>query len=897
MTAVGQDTLKTRRTLTVEGKQYVYFSLPEAAKTLGDISRLPVSLKILLENVLRFEDGRSYKVDDAKAVVGWLEHASSSKEVPFKPARILMQDFTGVPGVVDLAAMRDGITRLGGDPQKVNPLIPVDLVIDHSVMVDVYARPDALTKNVDIEFERNGERYQFLRWGQDAFANFRVVPPGTGICHQVNLEYLGQCVWTSTNGGTTYAYPDTLYGTDSHTTMVNGLGILGWGVGGIEAEAAMLGQPIAMLIPDVIGFRLTGKLPEGATATDLVLTVTQMLRRKGVVGKFVEFFGPGLDDLGLPDRATIGNMAPEYGATCGFFPVDKIALDYLRLSGRDTHRIALVEAYLKAQGMFRAPGQPDPVFTDTLELDLGTVQPSLAGPKRPQDRVLLKDASTEFKKELTKSLGVPANDVGKSVKVAGKNYELTHGDVVIAAITSCTNTSNPSVLIAAGLVARKAHAKGLKPKPWVKTSLAPGSQVVTEYLDKSGLTADLDALGFETVGYGCTTCIGNSGPLDDAIVDAIEDNKLVGAAVISGNRNFEGRVHANVRANYLASPPLVVAYALLGKVTDDITTAPLGIGSDGKPVYLRDVWPTNKEIADVIAVSLSREQFLRRYGEVFKGPKQWQAIAVEGDNATYRWSDGSTYVKNPPYFEGITMEPKPVGDVMGARILAELGDSITTDHISPAGSIRKTSPAGDYLLERQVQQKDFNSYGARRGNHEIMMRGTFANIRIKNEMLTNVEGGMTKHLPSGEVMPIYDAAMRYKTEGVPLVIFGGKEYGTGSSRDWAAKGTMLLGVKAVVVESFERIHRSNLVGMGVLPLVFQPGTDRKSLGITGEEMIDITGLDTITPRMELSLVIHRLNGTIDTVPVTCRIDTVDEVAYYQHGGILQYVLRGMAKAA
>ncbi len=897
MTAVGQDTLKTRRTLTVEGKQYVYFSLPEAAKTLGDISRLPVSLKILLENVLRFEDGRSYKVDDAKAVVGWLEHASSSKEVPFKPARILMQDFTGVPGVVDLAAMRDGITRLGGDPQKVNPLIPVDLVIDHSVMVDVYARPDALTKNVDIEFERNGERYQFLRWGQDAFANFRVVPPGTGICHQVNLEYLGQCVWTSTNGGTTYAYPDTLYGTDSHTTMVNGLGILGWGVGGIEAEAAMLGQPIAMLIPDVIGFRLTGKLPEGATATDLVLTVTQMLRRKGVVGKFVEFFGPGLDDLGLPDRATIGNMAPEYGATCGFFPVDKIALDYLRLSGRDTHRIALVEAYLKAQGMFRAPGQPDPVFTDTLELDLGTVQPSLAGPKRPQDRVLLKDASTEFKKELTKSLGVPANDVGKSVKVAGKNYELTHGDVVIAAITSCTNTSNPSVLVAAGLVARKAHAKGLKPKPWVKTSLAPGSQVVTEYLDKSGLTADLDALGFETVGYGCTTCIGNSGPLDDAIVDAIEDNKLVGAAVISGNRNFEGRVHANVRANYLASPPLVVAYALLGKVTDDITTAPLGIGSDGKPVYLRDVWPTNKEIADVIAVSLSREQFLRRYGEVFKGPKQWQAIAVEGDNATYRWSDGSTYVKNPPYFEGITMEPKPVGDVMGARILAELGDSITTDHISPAGSIRKTSPAGDYLLERQVQQKDFNSYGARRGNHEIMMRGTFANIRIKNEMLTNVEGGMTKHLPSGEVMPIYDAAMRYKTEGVPLVIFGGKEYGTGSSRDWAAKGTMLLGVKAVVVESFERIHRSNLVGMGVLPLVFQPGTDRKSLGITGEEMIDITGLDTITPRMELSLVIHRLNGTIDTVPVTCRIDTVDEVAYYQHGGILQYVLRGMAKAA
>ena len=627
MKAIGQDTLKTRRTLNVQGKSYDYFSLTEAAKALGDISRLPVSLKVLLENVLRFEDGTSYKVDDARSIAGWLTAAHSDKEVPFKPARILMQDFTGVPAVVDLAAMRDGITRLGGSPQKVNPLVPVDLVIDHSVMVDVYARPDALQKNVDIEFERNGERYKFLRWGQDAFANFRVVPPGTGICHQVNLEYLGQCVWTGQADGTTIAYPDTLYGTDSHTTMVNGLGILGWGVGGIEAEAAMLGQPIAMLIPDVIGFRLTGKLPEGATATDLVLTVTQMLRRKGVVGKFVEFFGPGLNELGLPDRATVGNMAPEYGATCGFFPVDKVALDYLRLSGRDEHRIALVEAYLKEQGMFREAGSPDPVFTDTLELDLSTVQPSMAGPKRPQDRVLLKDVATSFKADLTKGLGVPANDVNTTVKVEGKNYELTHGDVVIAAITSCTNTSNPSVLVAAGLVARKAHAKGLKPKPWVKTSLAPGSQVVTEYLDKSGLTADLDAIGFETVGYGCTTCIGNSGPLDDAIVDAIEDNRLVGAAVISGNRNFEGRVHANVRANYLASPPLVVAYALLGKVTVDITTEPLGIGNDGKPVYLKDVWPTNKEIADVVAASLSREQFLKRYGEVFKGPKQWQAIA------------------------------------------------------------------------------------------------------------------------------------------------------------------------------------------------------------------------------------------------------------------------------
>jgi aconitate hydratase len=897
MTAIGHDSLNTRRTLTVEGKPYEYFSLPEAAKTLGDISRLPVSLKVLLENVLRFEDGRSYKTDDAKAVVGWLENASSTKEVPFKPARILLQDFTGVPAVVDLAAMRDGLTKLGGNPQKVNPLVPVDLVIDHSVMVDVFGTKDALQKNVDIEFERNEERYKFLRWGQDAFANFRVVPPGTGICHQVNLEYLGQCVWTSTNGGTTFAYPDTLYGTDSHTTMVNGLGILGWGVGGIEAEAAMLGQPIAMLIPDVIGFKLTGKTAEGVTATDLVLTVTQMLRKKGVVGKFVEFYGPGLDSLGLPDRATIGNMAPEYGATCGFFPVDKIALDYLRLSGRDTHRIALVEAYLKAQGMFHEPGKPDPVFTDTLELDLSTVQPSMAGPKRPQDRVLLKDISSSFKADLTKGLGVPANEATTSVKVEGKNYELTHGDVVIAAITSCTNTSNPSVLVAAGLVARKAHAKGLLPKPWVKTSLAPGSQVVTEYLDKSGLSADLDAIGFETVGYGCTTCIGNSGPLDDAIVDAIEDNKLVGAAVISGNRNFEGRVHANVRANYLASPPLVVAYALLGNVTQDITTEPLGIGTDGQPVYLKDVWPTNKEIADVIATSLSRDQFLKRYGEVFKGPKQWQAIEVDGDNATYRWSDGSTYVKNPPYFDGITMEPAPVGNITGARILAELGDSITTDHISPAGSIRKTSPAGEYLLERQVTQANFNSYGARRGNHEVMMRGTFANIRIRNEMLKNVEGGMTKHLPDGKEMPIYDAAMLYKKEGVPLVIFGGKEYGTGSSRDWAAKGTMLLGVKAVIVESFERIHRSNLVGMGVLPLVFKEGTDRKSLNITGDEIIDITGLDTITPRMDLSLVIHRANGTTDTVPVTCRIDTVDEVAYYQHGGILQYVLRGMAKAA
>jgi aconitate hydratase len=896
MKATGQDSLHTRGTLTVEGKQYDYFSLAEAAKTLGDLSRLPVSLKILLENILRFENGGSYKVDDARAIAGWLEPAHSDHEVPFRPARILMQDFTGVPAVVDLAAMRDGIIRLGGNAEKVNPLVPVDLVIDHSVMVDVNARPDALQRNVEAEFERNGERYRFLRWGKEAFDDFRVVPPGTGICHQVNLEYLGQCVWTAAEDGKTVAYPDTLYGTDSHTTMVNGLGILGWGVGGIEAEAAMLGQPIAMLIPDVVGFRLSGKLPEGATATDLVLTVAQMLRRKGVVGKFVEFYGPGLDDLALPDRATIGNMSPEYGATCAFFPVDRVSLGYLRLTGRDPHQIALVEAYTKAQGMFRETGSPDPVFSDTLELDLSTVQPSIAGPKRPQDRVNLKDAASAFKSELTKSLGVAANDVGTTAKVAGKNYALTHGDVVIAAITSCTNTSNPSVLVAAGLVARKARERGLTPKPWVKTSLAPGSQVVTDYLEKAGLQADLDALGFNLVGYGCTTCIGNSGPLEDAIADAIEDNNLVAVAVLSGNRNFEGRIHPNVRANYLASPPLVVAYALLGKMTEDITTAALGTGKDGKPVYLRDLWPTNAEIAAIVRSDVTREQFVRRYAEVFKGPKQWQAVQVEG-SATYRWSDGSTYVKNPPYFDGITMEPAPVADIVGARILAVLGDSITTDHISPAGSIRKTSPAGDYLLERQVTQANFNSYGSRRGNHEVMMRGTFANIRIRNEMVPGVEGGVARHVPSGDQMPIFDAAVRYKKEGVPLVIFAGKEYGTGSSRDWAAKGTLLLGVKAVIVESFERIHRSNLVGMGVLPLVFPEGMDRKRLGITGDETIDILGLEGLSPRKEMSLLVHRPNGTTDKVGMICRVDTADEVNYYRHGGILQYVLRGMVKAA
>jgi aconitate hydratase len=895
MSKNGQDTLKTRRTLSVDGKTYHYFSIPEAAKALGvDFSRLPNSLKVLLENILRFENGGTYKVDDAKAVAGWLEKGQSDREVPFRPARILMQDFTGVPAVVDLAAMRDGMLKLGGDPQKVNPLVPVDLVIDHSVMVDVSGTPDAMKKNVDLEYQRNGERYEFLRWGQEAFDNFRVVPPGTGICHQVNLEYLAQVVWTNTDAGDTYAYPDSCYGTDSHTTMVNGLGVLGWGVGGIEAEAAMLGQAIAMLIPDVIGFKLTGKLKEGVTATDLVLTVTQMLRKKGVVGKFVEFYGQGLTHLPVADRATIGNMAPEYGATCGFFPVDEATLGYLRLSGRDEHRINLARAYTQAQGMWRDDTTPDPVFTDTLELDLSTVVPSMAGPKRPQDKVVLTEIATSFAKELPNLAVQGAPPLSARVPVAGANYDLGHGDVVIAAITSCTNTSNPYVLVAAGLVARKARAKGLAPKPWVKTSLAPGSQVVTDYLNASGLQADLDALGFQTVGYGCTTCIGNSGPLAEPIVDAIEDHKLVAASVLSGNRNFEGRVHPNVRANYLASPPLVVAYALAGTITKDITTEPLGTGSDGQPVYLKDVWPEQSEINEVVHRVLTREMFQSRYADVFKGDAHWQGISVEAGSDTYRWNSGSTYVQNPPYFEDISPEPKPVASVHGARVLAELADSITTDHISPAGSIKKASPAGEYLLEHQVRQNDFNSYGARRGNHQVMMRGTFANIRIKNELVPGIEGGITKHYPSEEVMPIYDAAMKYKAEGVPLVIFGGKEYGTGSSRDWAAKGTMLLGVKAVIAESFERIHRSNLVGMGVLPLVFRPGEDRKTLGITGQETIDILGLENLKARMMLDVVIHRPDGTETRTQVQCRVDTADEVEYYKQGGILHYVLRSMA---
>ena len=897
MKPVGQDSLNTRATLTVNGQDYTYFSIPEAAKTIGDVARLPVSLKILLEGVLRFEDGQSYTVADAHKVAAWLITGSSTEEVPFKPARILMQDFTGVPAVVDLAAMRDGITKLAGDPQKVNPLVPVDLVIDHSVMVDFSGTPQALQQNVEVEFERNGERYAFLRWGQEAFQNFRVVPPGAGICHQVNLEYISQAVWTAEVGGQTYAYPDTLYGTDSHTTMVNGAGVLGWGVGGIEAEAAMLGQPIAMLIPDVIGFRLTGQMPEGATATDLVLTVTEILRKKGVVGKFVEFYGPALDNLTVADRATIANMAPEYGATCGFFPVDAKTLAYLHLTGRDEQRIALVEAYLRAQGMFRDASTPDPVFTDTVELDMSTIVPSLAGPKRPQDRVALRDASRAFLADLTKNQAVAANDIGTRFPAAGRNFDIGHGDVVIAAITSCTNTSNPYVLVAAGLVARKARALGLHPKPWVKTSLAPGSQVVTEYLDRAGLSADLDALGFQTTGYGCTTCIGNSGPLDEPIVDAIEDNKLVAVSVLSGNRNFEGRVHANVRANYLASPPLVVAYALLGNIREDIATQPLGLGTNGQLVYLRDVWPTNKEIEDLVTSSVTREQFLERYGVVTQGTKEWQALQVETGSETYRWNDGSTYVKNPPYFEDLTMEPAPRGNIIGARILALLGDNITTDHISPAGNIKKSSPAGSYLGEHQVLQKDFNSYGSRRGNHEVMMRGTFANIRIRNEMAGGQEGGLTRHYPGGEIMPIYDAAMLYKAAGVPLIAFGGKEYGMGSSRDWAAKGTMLLGIKAVVAETFERIHRSNLVGMGVLPLLFPLGVTRHTLELVGDEVIDIEGLEVLHPRMNLAMRIHRTSGTVDEVQLICRVDTLDEVEYYRHGGILQYVLRGMAKAA
>ena len=892
----GHDTLKTRRSITAGGKSYDYFSIPAAAEKIGDVSRLPASMKVLLENLLRFEDGSSVTVDHIKAIAAWLKNPKApDQEIAYRPARVLMQDFTGVPAVVDLAAMRDAIKALGGDPQKINPLSPVDLVIDHSVMVDHYATTTSLQHNIDIEFERNGERYQFLRWGQMGFNNFRVVPPGTGICHQVNVEYLAQVVWTAEESGKTIAYPDTLVGTDSHTTMVNGLAVLGWGVGGIEAEAAMLGQPTPMLIPEVIGMKLTGKLMPGTTATDLVLTVTQMLRKKGVVNKFVEFYGPGLNDLSLTDRATISNMAPEYGATCGFFPIDKETVRYLEFTGRDAGRVALVEAYAKAQGMWRDETTPDPIFTDSISLDLSTVEPSLAGPKRPQDRVTLTAASKEFDKVLKEGFSHPA-PVSTAVTGLTGPYtkdNLSDGDVVLAAITSCTNTSNPSVLFAAGLVARKARALGLNRKPWVKTSLAPGSQVVTDYLNAAALQADLDALGFNTVGYGCTTCIGNSGPLDDNIAKAIETGDLVVAGVLSGNRNFEGRISPHIKANYLASPPLVVAYALFGTIARDITTESIGTSKDGKPVYLKDIWPSAKEVAECIEKFLTKAMFTNRYSDVFKGPAPWQAVKAD-KTETYAWPAKSTYVANPPYFTGITKTAKALTDIKGARPLAILGDSVTTDHISPAGSIKKDSPAGKYLMENGVQPKNFNSYGARRGHHEVMMRGTFANIRIKNEMVPGVEGGVTKYQPTGEQMAIYDAAMKYKAEGIQLVVVGGKEYGTGSSRDWAAKGTNLLGVKAVLVESFERIHRSNLVGMGVLPLQFKDDATRKSLGLDGSETFDIAGLNTLKPLGDVSVVIHRANGKTENVTVQCRIDNSGEMDYYRSGGVLHYVLRNLA---
>ncbi|MDR3470612.1 MAG: aconitate hydratase AcnA [Devosia sp.] len=902
MTTPSLDSFKSRKTLTVGSNSYEYFSLPDAEKNgLAGISTLPYSLKVLLENLLRFEDGRSVTADDVKAIADWLVNKGKlDREIAYRPARVLMQDFTGVPAVVDLAALRDAMKTLGGDPEKINPLVPVDLVIDHSVVVDYFGTTSALTQNVAREYEQNGERYNFLKWGQNAFDNFRVVPPGTGICHQVNLEYLAQTVWTKTlDDGTVVAYPDTCVGTDSHTTMVNGLAVLGWGVGGIEAEAAMLGQPVSMLIPEVIGFRLTGKPTEGVTATDVVLTVTQMLRKKGVVGKFVEFFGNGLDNLTLADRATIGNMSPEFGATCGFFPVDAETIRYLTFSGRADERIALVEAYAKAQSMFRTAASADPVFTDTLELDLSTVVPSLAGPKRPEGRVSLTDIKAGFATALAGEYKKPG-ELQKRVPVEGREFSIGHGDVAIAAITSCTNTSNPSVLVAAGLVARKAHAAGLKPKPWVKTSLAPGSQVVGEYLSRSGLQADLDAIGFNLVGFGCTTCIGNSGPLAPEISEAINKNGIVASAVLSGNRNFEGRVSPDVQANYLASPPLVVAYALAGSTQIDLTTEPLGTGSDGKPVFLKDIWPTSQEIAAVIGQFITPDLFKSKYADVFKGDQLWGAVAA-GTGQTYGWNSGSTYVQNPPYFEGMELQPKPVTDIVAARILGLFGDKITTDHISPAGSIKAASPAGAYLTEHQVRPVDFNQYGTRRGNHEVMMRGTFANIRIKNAMVKDdagnvVEGGWTIHHPSGDRMFIYDAAMRYKAEGVPLVVFAGIEYGNGSSRDWAAKGTNLLGVKAVIAQSFERIHRSNLVGMGIVPLTFEDGTSWASLGLKGDETVTLEGLATVKPKQTLEAKVTRADGSSFDLPLLVRIDTLDELDYYNNGGILQYVLRNLLAA-
>ncbi|MEN5247446.1 aconitate hydratase AcnA [Brucella pseudintermedia] len=890
------DSFKCRKTLTVGGKDYVYYSLTEAEKNgLEGISKLPFSMKVLLENLLRFEDDRSVKKSDIEAVAKWLnDRGSAGAEIAYRPARVLMQDFTGVPAVVDLAAMRDGIKALGGDPEKINPLVPVDLVIDHSVIVDEFGNPSAFKANVDLEYQRNGERYRFLKWGQQAFKNFRVVPPGTGICHQVNLEYLAQAVWTKEEDGATVAYPDTCVGTDSHTTMVNGLGVLGWGVGGIEAEAAMLGQPVSMLLPEVVGFRLTGKIKEGVTATDLVLTVTQMLRKKGVVGKFVEFFGEGLENMTLADRATIANMGPEYGATCGFFPVDRETLNYMNTTGRDEHRIELVEAYCRAQGMWREKGAADPVFTDILELDMGDVVPSMAGPKRPEGRIPLENIGSGFATSLENEY---KKTTGQATRYAveGEDYDLGHGDVVIAAITSCTNTSNPSVLIAAGLLARNAVAKGLKTKPWVKTSLAPGSQVVAAYLESAGLQKDLDALGFNLVGFGCTTCIGNSGPLPAPISKTINEKGLIAAAVLSGNRNFEGRVSPDVQANYLASPPLVVAHALAGTVTKDLTKEPLGEDQNGNPVYLRDIWPSSQEIQDFIAKNVTRKIFSEKYADVFKGDENWQAVQVPAGQ-TYAWDDNSTYVQNPPYFVGMGKSAGTIGDVKGARILGLFGDKITTDHISPAGSIKAQSPAGKYLLDHGVGVADFNQYGTRRGNHEVMMRGTFANIRIRNHMLgeNGREGGYTIHYPSKEETSIYDAAMQYKAEGVPLVVFAGVEYGNGSSRDWAAKGTNLLGVKAVIAQSFERIHRSNLVGMGIVPFVFEEGTSWQTLGLKGDEIVTIEGLADVRPRQKVEASITYADGTVKKVPLICRIDTLDELDYMKNGGILQTVLRDLA---
>ncbi len=891
------DSFKCRKKLTAAGKEYTYFSLVEAEKNgLAGISRLPFSMKVLLENLLRNEDGRSVTKQDIEAVAGWLnDKGTAGVEIAYRPARVLMQDFTGVPAVVDLAAMRDAMKNLGGDPEKINPLVPVDLVIDHSVIVDEFGTPSAFARNVELEYQRNGERYRFLKWGQQAFRNFRVVPPGTGICHQVNLEYLAQTVWTKEIGGETIAYPDTCVGTDSHTTMINGLGVLGWGVGGIEAEAAMLGQPVSMLLPEVIGFRLTGKLTEGVTATDLVLTVVQMLRKRGVVGKFVEFFGSGLGNMTLADRATIANMAPEYGATCGFFPVDSETIRYLTVSGREDDRIALVEAFSREQGMWLDAGLPEPVFTDTLELDLGDVVPSMAGPKRPEGRIALDKIASGFAESMKTEFKKPDADLSRGHPVEGMDFELRHGDVAIAAITSCTNTSNPSVLIGAGLLARNANRVGLQQKPWVKTSLAPGSQVVAEYLEKSGLQKELDQIGFNLVGFGCTTCIGNSGPLPAPISKTINDRGLIASAVLSGNRNFEGRVSPDVQANYLASPPLVVAYALAGSVTRDLTREPLGKDRDGNPVYLKDIWPTSREINEFMETYVTKELFKEKYGNVFEGDDNWRNVKIP-DGQTYAWDSGSTYVQNPPYFEGMGIKPGAVTDIKNARVLGLFGDKITTDHISPAGSIKAQSPAGEYLIDHGVGVADFNQYGTRRGNHEVMMRGTFANIRIRNHMLgeNGREGGYTIHYPSKEEMSIYDAAMRYRSEKVPLVVFAGVEYGNGSSRDWAAKGTNLLGVRAVIAQSYERIHRSNLIGMGVVPFVLEEGTSWASLGLKGDETVTIEGLETIKPRDRLVARITFAGGETRDVPIIARIDTEDELEYLKNGGILQYVLRDLA---